>query len=103
MLKKTFPGIRIGMLGTEYTKAVADACEHIDNFIYLDDFVSDDILIDGETPGAMLHLVTNSGVAKRAKQLKIPIRVGTMSRLHHWFYCNRLIWLSRRNAGLHEA
>lgn len=103
MIKKIFPGTAVAILGKEYTRPIADACEHVDAFIELDDFVKKEITINGRLPGAILHLVTNSGVAKRAKDLKIPVRVGTMSRLHHWFYCNKLIWLSRRNAGLHEA
>lgn len=103
MLKKRFPGIKVGLLASQYTRSIAAACIHIDSFIDIEDFLKDDVLIDGSSPGAILHLVTNAVVAKRAKELKIPIRVGTMSRFHHWFNCNKLIWLSRRKAGLHEA
>ncbi len=103
MLKKMFPGIKVGLLASQYTRAIAFACEHIDTFVDLEDYFKSDVLIKGEKPGAILHLVTNSAVAKRAKELNIPVRVGTMSRFHHWFNCNKLIWLSRRTAGLHEA
>ena len=103
MLKKAFPGVRIGLLASQYTKPIAAACEHIDEFIDIDDFLKNEVLVDGKPWGAILHLVTNAQVANRAKELKIPVRVGTMSRFHHWFNCNRLIWLSRRTAGLHEA
>lgn len=103
LLKKNFPGIKVGLLASQYTRAIAAACEHIDEFIDIDLYLKEEILINGQRPEAILHLVTNALVAKRAKEIRIPIRVGTMSRLHHWFNCNRLIWLSRRTAGLHEA
>ncbi len=103
MLKKKFPGIKIGLLAAQYTKAIADSCEHIDEFIDIDHFFKNEVLINGFPPDAILHLVTNPLVANRAKELKIPLRIGTMSRLHHWFNCNKLIWLSRRSSGMHEA
>lgn len=103
MLKKTFPGIKIGLLANQYTKAIAEACEYIDEFIDVNIFFKDDVFIIGKLPEVILHLKTNPEVARRAKELKIPIRIGTMSRLYHWFYCNKLVWLSRKKTGLHEA
>ena len=42
-------------------------------------------------------------VAARAKQLNIPLRIGTRNRLYHWTTCNKLVKLSRKNSPLHEA
>ena len=38
-LKKNFPGIKIGLVGALYTKPVIEACEHIDTFIDVSDFI----------------------------------------------------------------
>ena len=38
-----------------------------------------------------------------AKQLKIPLRIGTTNRLYHWVTCNELVKLSRKKSDLHEA
>ena len=42
-------------------------------------------------------------IAFLAKKAGIPLRVGTTNRLYHWFTCNRLIKLSRKNSALHES
>lgn len=102
-LKEHFPEIKIAILGRAYTRDIALACEHVDSFIDYEDFISKEIYIDGRSPAAILHLITQSDIAKRAKALKIPIRVGTSSRLYHWFTCNKLVRLSRKKSGLHEA
>ncbi|MEJ7626621.1 MAG: glycosyltransferase family 9 protein [Ferruginibacter sp.] len=101
-LKKNFPGIKIGLVGALYTKPVIEACEHIDTFIDVSDFIEKEIFIDGMKPQSIIHLVTNPGMSKRAAELRIPIRIGTMSRLFHWKYCNKLVWLSRTLEGFHE-
>jgi ADP-heptose:LPS heptosyltransferase len=79
-----------------------DACEHIDCFIDVSDFVTKETFIDGEKPEAIIHLITNPDMSKRAAKLGIPVRIGTMSRTFHWKYCNKLVWLSRTYEGFHE-
>ncbi|MFN0083155.1 MAG: glycosyltransferase family 9 protein, partial [Ferruginibacter sp.] len=90
-------------LGKKYTKALVAACVYIDQFIDEGDYFSRDVLIDGLKPQAIVHVRTNKQVALRAKALKIPLRIGTSSRLYHWFTCNRLVPLRRKTSTLHEA
>ena len=103
LLKKHFPKIKIALLGQAYTKDIALACEFIDCFIDYEDFIKKEIFIEGKKPEAIIHLITQSDIAKRAKKLKIPLRIGTSNRLYHWFTCNKLVSLSRKKSGLHEA
>ncbi len=103
VLKSHFPDIKIAVLGKKYTKALVDACVYIDQFIDEDDYFSSDVLIDGLKPQDIVHVRTNKQVALRAKALKIPLRIGTSSRLYHWFTCNRLVHLRRKTSTLHEA
>lgn len=103
ILKKHFPRIKIAFLGTAYTREIAMACEHVDEFITVEDFLAKEVFIDDKKPAAIIHLGTHPLFAMRALKLKIPLRIGTSSRLYHWWACNKLVRLSRKNSGLHEA
>lgn len=103
ILKKHFPGIKVGWLGKTYTKPVVNACEYVDEFIDVADFDNGPITILGEAPQAILHVFPVPAIAKRAKELAIPLRIGTTNRLYHWTTCNKLVKLSRKNSDLHEA
>ncbi len=103
VLKEKFPETKIAVLGKKYTKALVDACVHVDEFIDEEDYFAKEILIGGLKPQAIIHVRTNKQVAVRAKALKIPLRIGTTSRLYHWFTCNKLMALRRKTSALHEA
>ncbi len=103
VLKEKFANITIAVLGKPYTKAIVDACSYVDAFIAVDDFMNSNITIKGETPQAIVHVKPESYIAKRAKALHIPLRIGVANRLYHWFTCNSLIFLSRKKSNLHEA
>ncbi len=101
VLKDNFPETKIGFIGKDYTKDVIDACKYIDNFIDVKDFLNDTIKTD--LPDAIIHVFPVKTIAVKAKELKIKLRVGTTNRFYHWFTCNKLIKLGRKNSLLHEA
>ena len=103
VLKEHFPGIKIALLGREYTRQVANACDYIDQFIEYQEFLHHPVKIGGEPPQCIVHVLPERQVAARAKKLHIPVRIGTTNRLFHWKTCNRLVRLSRKNSPLHEA
>lgn len=103
ILKDKFPGITIALLGKAYTKAAAEACIYFDAFIDVEDFLTKEITVNGKQPQAIIHLNTVSKIAKRAKELKIPVRVGTAGRLFHLQNCNYLVRFSRKRSALHEV
>src|SRR5580704_4232713 len=103
MLKDHFPQIKIAFLGRAYTRPVIETSIYIDEFIDLADFMTREILIGNQKPGAILHVFPVAEIASRAKELRIPLRIGTTNRFYHWFTCNRLVSLSRKNSDLHEA
>lgn len=103
VLKDYFPDIRIGYLGREYTRQVVEACVYIDQFIEYQEFLQHPVTIAGEPPQCIVHVLTERLVASRAKELGIPLRIGTTNRLYHWYTCNRLVMLSRKRTTLHEA
>jgi ADP-heptose:LPS heptosyltransferase len=102
-LKENFPGVKIGFLGKKYTAPVINACEFVDEFIEVDDFLQNNPKICGEPVQCILHVFPEKKIAARAKHLHIPLRVGTRNRLYHWLTCNKLFSLSRRKSFRHEA
>jgi ADP-heptose:LPS heptosyltransferase len=103
VLKMQFPAMTIAFMGKAYTRPVIEACTAVDLFIDKDDFLQKEILINGKQPEAILHVFPQQEIARRAKALQIPLRIGTTNRLYHWYTCNELVTLSRKNSALHEA
>ena len=103
VLKKQFPQMTLGFMGTKYTRSVIEACSSVDVFIDLEDFLTTEITLKGEKPQCIIHVLPRKNIAKRAKYLEIPHRIGTINRLYHWTTCNEFVRLSRKNSLLHEA
>ncbi|HSU49209.1 MAG TPA: glycosyltransferase family 9 protein [Segetibacter sp.] len=103
VLKKHFPTMKIAFMGKAYTRPVIEACTSIDLFIDVTDFMMGEVTIFGEKPQAIIHVLPLAKIAQRAKKLNIPLRIGTTNRIYHWFTCNKLVKLSRKNSLLHEA
>lgn len=99
-LQQAFPGVRISFLGRPYTRAVIEACPAVDGFISREDFLSKPLQ---EMPDAIVHVFPDSQIAFQALRLGIKNRIGTTNRVFHWWTCNRLVRLSRKNADLHES
>lgn len=110
-LKLQFPGCRVVLIGRGYTAAVAAACPWVDEFLELDTRVEIGKLsaapllaqLRSYAAAAIIHVFPNKLLARLAKEVGIPVRIGTRNRLFHWFTCNRLVALSRRHSPLHEA
>ncbi|RWZ86149.1 MAG: lipopolysaccharide heptosyltransferase family protein [Hydrotalea sp. AMD] len=103
IIKKYFPDILIGFLGRAYTKDIIESCVFVDEFIDFNDFLNKSVSICGKRIEAIIHVLPDPVIAKRAFFLAIPQRIGTTNRIYHWLYCNKLIRLSRKNSDLHEA
>ena len=108
VLRSLYPRSRILFLGRAYTEAVIRACEHIDAFLDWDKWKKlpvDEAAREMAATGAdtIIHVFPNRTIARLAKHARIPLRYGTTNRLYHWFTCNRLVRLSRKNSRFHEA
>jgi len=100
-LKQFYPGCKIYFLGKSYTKILIESCIYVDHFVDVSDFLKwkyNKVDID-----LIIHLFPNKEIASKAKNLKIPHRLGTWNRVFHWFSCNILSNLSRKNSDFHEA
>ncbi|MDA3920468.1 MAG: glycosyltransferase family 9 protein [Salinisphaera sp.] len=109
ILKATFPGCKVSLLGQRYTAPLAECCEYIDEVYAWDEIA--ELPSQAERiarfkafdADAIIHIYPKSEVARLARQAHIPKRIGTIRRLYHWPNCNRLLYLRRHHSPLHEA
>jgi heptosyltransferase-3 len=108
VIKKYFPECKIYFLGRTYTKSVIELSSHVDEFINYDDVLAADKTAQIELIKLLkidmaVHVFPVKEIAQLMKAAGIKNRVGTRNRLYHWFTCNTLLNLSRKNSGLHES
>lgn len=108
LIKEAFPDANILFMGRSYTKALIENHPHVDGFV---DGEAIDLLSEKEAIRALkalsadiiVHVYSTKTMIKRCKKAKIAKRVGNQRRISHWFYCNQLVWVKRKNSGLHES
>lgn len=108
VIKHYIPNCRIVFLGRNYTRDVVNLSVHVDEFISYDELLK---LSESERAKAfdelnathIIHVFPVKEIATLAKQAGIKNRIGTTNRFYHWFTCNHLVKLSRKNSELHEA
>ena len=108
VLKKFFPNSFIIFLGRTYTRPVIELSEHVDLFVDWDEIK--DLPLPGRIASfkaldadIILNVFPDPAVMQLSKQVKIPLRIGTSNRRQSWYWCNRLVFFSRRRSKLHEA
>ncbi len=107
-LKQLVPGVRITFLGRTYTRAVADACAHVDAFANWDDAASLSPAAQADflralKADAFIHAFPRKEVVIAAKAAAIPVTVGTVRRWYSLLRVTHRTWFSRKNSMLHEA
>lgn len=102
-IKAACPTMKVAFLGRSYSKELILSCSQVDQFLDINDFLNQDILIDGHAPRCIIHVFPVKSIAKRARDLGIPIRIGTSHRFYHWWLCNKLLNLGRKKSNLHES
>ena len=108
VLKKEMPDCKISFLGNSYTQPIISLSKNVDEFYNWDDVKSKSAeeqkqFLQTINADCILHVYPKKTIAKAAKRAKINLRIGTKSRIYHWFTCNQLISLHRKNSDLHEA
>lgn len=107
-IKKNMPQSTLIFLGCSYTRAIAEACHHIDEFMDWD-------ALKQESPGeqveaftsqnadCIIHVFPRKEIMWVAKRAGISIRIASGHRLHALTKCNKLVFFSRKNSDLHES
>jgi heptosyltransferase-3 len=108
VLRELYPDSRIYFLGRAYTRDVVQSCVHVDEFLNWDewkDLPEQDAAaaLKRINADAIIHVFPDKKIARLAKNARIPQRIGTTNRLYHWWTCNTLVKLSRKNSPYHES
>ncbi|MEZ5198599.1 MAG: glycosyltransferase family 9 protein [Bacteroidales bacterium] len=108
ILKKKMPEAEIYFLGRTYTRDVVETSKNVDYFIDWNEISKltpeeQESRIETLKADVIIHVFPVKEIAFLAKKANIPLRIGATGRWYHYFACNKLVPLSRRNSGLHEA
>jgi ADP-heptose:LPS heptosyltransferase len=98
VIKKFRPETKIAFLGTSYTQPLIEKSAYVDEFYDWHETGLESIRAD-----TIIHVFPQRKIAMSAKKAKTGLRIGTSHRLYHWWTCNRLVNLGRKNSSLHEA
>jgi ADP-heptose:LPS heptosyltransferase len=106
LLKEHLPKCKIIFLGRSYTAPVLRRCSDIDIVMNYDEWTDNSKAIaelKSLHVDAVIHVFPNKRVAQLACNAGIPLRIGTSRRWYHWFYCNKRVFVKRKNSPFHEA
>lgn len=108
VLRELYPQAKIIFLGRSYTEDLIRSCEYVDEFLNWDMLAHlphEDAVERMKATGAdtIIHVLPRPEIARMAKEAGIKLRIGTTNRLYHWWTCNKLVFLSRKNSPYHEA
>ncbi len=107
-LKSVYPDVKISFLGRTYTGPIINCCTAVDDFINYDEIkvlplTEQAAFLKSKGIDIIIHVYPRKEIANLARLARIALRIGTTNRLFHWFNCNKLVKLSRKNSALHEA
>lgn len=108
LIKEYYPTCKVSILGRTYTRDIALSSIFVDGFINEDEWVDRherEIAVELQKLNidTIIFLRPDKRLARLAKLAEIRSRIGTINRIFHWFTCNQLVPLSRKNSTLHEA
>lgn len=101
-LKQAIPDVAVDMVCRAYAAPVARCCRHLDRVLALEEIDIDRLFRDHEYD-TVIFAFPNRAIGRAARRARVPNRVGSSHRLHHWISCNRLAHFSRVRSSLHEA
>ena len=100
--------VKVLFFGRTYTYPVISCSSSVDGFINYDTFLGFDKkgqvdFLKAYNADVIIHVFPRINIAMAAKKAGIGERIGTTNRIYHWFSCNTLVALKRKNSSLHEA
>ena len=107
-LLKARLGATVVFLGRAYTRPVVEASDAVDEILDWDRVsgASRDEqtrFLAAARADVILHVRPWHAISRAAHRARIPRRIGTTRRIHHWLHCTRLETGGRRESELHEA
>jgi ADP-heptose:LPS heptosyltransferase len=104
-LKRLEPACKIIFLSREYTRSLIEHYQDVDEFSDWESLNKNDLAegLRALHADIIIHVTPNKPIIKAAKKAKIPLRIGTASKILSWFTCNRLVYNPRSKSPLHET
>ena len=102
-LKQILPAVQVDFLVRAYAAPVVRQCRFVDQVLAIEEQDDAQRMFAEGGYDTVIFAFPNRRLAQAARRAKVPYRVGTSHRLHHWLSCNRLAHFSRARSALHEA
>jgi len=102
-IKAQLPDSQVFFIGKSYTKSIIEGSNFVDKFLDREEILQNPQLLKDLQASAIIHVFPDKEIANLAKNVNIPIRIGTSHRFFHWFSCNKMVNLGRKNSDFHEA
>lgn len=99
-LKQEIPDVKISFIGKPYTRPLIENSKFVDTFLDREKVLKDGFSTEYD---AIIFIFPDKELVKKAKQDRIPMRIGTSHRIFHLWYCNKLVNFSRKKSDLHES
>ncbi|MCK9452297.1 MAG: glycosyltransferase family 9 protein [Bacteroidales bacterium] len=108
LIKSINPRLKIYFLGKQYTRAVVEACQSVDEFIDVDELFQKPDSKQVETIkqlklDAVIHVFPRKRIAKLMYRAGVSFRLGASGRMYNLLYCNKIVRMSRKRSDKHEA
>ena len=104
IIKRHYPNTIVAFLGRRYSEPVIRRSRFIDEFYDWPAMQSNPVeQVRKIGADIAIHVYPDKEIAAAVYRAGVPIRVGTGRRWFNILYCNRRIWLKRRQSNLHEA
>jgi ADP-heptose:LPS heptosyltransferase len=107
-IKNKFKDSYIIFIGKEYTLPVLESYKAIDEICNWSEFETlnfeeQQLKFKNFNADTIIHVFPNKNIARLAKIINIPNRIGTSHRFFHYFTCNYKVNFTRKRSELHEA
>lgn len=105
-IKQHWPDCQVIFLCRPYAVGVVTACPDVDQVVTWQAGQTDQQVMKAlkeANVDAIIHVFPNKQLARCAKRIGIPSRIGTSHRFYHWWTCNIRPSFSRAKSDLHEA
>lgn len=103
IIKQHIAGARVVVVGREYTRPVVACSPWVDHFFSKEELMQTRGGLACMKPQVFINVFPDREMARLAKDMGIPYRIGTSHRWYHWLTCNKLVHFSRKGSNLHES
>jgi heptosyltransferase III len=102
-IKKYYPDTEVAFIGRDYTRSIIESSVFVDQFIDRMDLMNGILDFRALNIDAIVFIFPDKELGFLAKKAGIPLRIGSLRKLHHLLNCTNWVNFTRRNSSLHES